>query len=167
MNSLIFNLLVALYLYNKNYVKIIYICWGFILNLEGIRGLFKSGGVSAVFKGYHIGTPTEQKTQMIGLKNLSLIARLFIYIKEKCTHKNPRPFSQIRYKLDLEALDNMDTVSKVNFCSYINQKRINAPKIIVCLDSLKDYKIFIKKIPPHQFAQTHQQQIANMHIKPS
>jgi hypothetical protein len=56
---------------------------------------------------YSIPSQTDQKTQITGLKNLSFIARLFIYIKEKFTRKHARPFSQILYKFDPQAFSGL------------------------------------------------------------
>ncbi len=66
---------------------------------------------------YSIPSQTDQKTQITGLKNLSFIARLFIYIKEKFTRKHARPFSQILYKFDPQAFNGL---SKKKITSHLS-----------------------------------------------
>lgn len=110
---------------------------------------------------YSIPSQTDQKTLMIGLKNLSFIARLFIYIKEKFTRKHAQPFSQILYKIDFQALSQMSLGYQENFLVGINDK-----KIIHCLNSLKDYFIYFKKQFPLTFETKFAKQSANLNKKP-
>jgi hypothetical protein len=107
---------------------------------------------------YSIPSQTDQKTQITGLKNLSFIARLFIYIKEKFTHKYARPFSQILYKLDVEALRKMSKFSQLNFLLMINNQ-----KTIYKLSNLRDYKDYFKKKFPDTFAR----EFSHLNKKPS
>lgn len=111
------------------------------MNLEGIRNLFNLGGVSALSKGYHITTPTEQKTQMIGLKNLSLIARCFVWFIETFTCKNLRPFSQIRYKFDSKDFDSKTEQAGTKIkTAIINQ----IFKSVRYLSNVKEYQNYFK-----------------------
>jgi hypothetical protein len=127
------------------------------MNLEGIRNLFNLGGVSALSKGYHIPTPTEQKTQMIGLKNLSLIARCFVWFIETFTCKNLRPFSQIRYKFDSKDFDSKTEQAgknaKTNILEQMAYKRI-----VTQLSNLHEYQKYFYQLNPQKY-QVIQQQI--------
>jgi len=78
----------------------------------GAEGLANAGKSSINFtfadQRYSIPSQTDQKTLETGLKYLTFIERLFIYIKEAFTHKKPREFSKILYKFDPQAFNKLD-----------------------------------------------------------
>jgi hypothetical protein len=107
---------------------------------------------------YSIPSQTDQKTQITGLKNLSFIARLFIYIKEKFTRKHARPFSQILYKFDPQALDLMKPEKEKN--TLISLKVGNQ---VYKLSNASEYLLYFAQKFPETFAS----QFNHLNKKPS